>query len=96
MGGVDVMGPWLRLRSEDVLHLLQRIIHMNPECSLITRIPFRLDPCYCVDKLHKRFHYEVDDNFCLHAGSRCSENVDIATGEHWPAVVMCRQCCPFP
>ena len=90
------MGPWLRLRSEDVVHLSQRTIHMNPECSLITRGTFRLDLCYCVDKLHRCFHYEVDNNFCLHASSRCSENVDIATGQNWPAVVMRRRCCPFP
>ena len=35
-------------------------------------------------------HYDVDDNFCLHVNSRCSENVDIAAGWTWPVVVMCR------
>ncbi len=59
-GGVDVMGPWLRLRSEDVVLLSHRTIHMNPAYSLITRSTFRLDLCYCVDKLHRCFHYEVD------------------------------------
>ena len=39
MGGVYVMGPWLRLRSEDALHLSQLIAHINPECSLITEPP---------------------------------------------------------
>ena len=94
--GTDVMGPWVRVRSNEVLHLSQQIVHMNPACSIISRTPYCLTSCYCVDKLHKRFHYEVDTNFCLHVSSRCSENVDLSTGERWPAVVMCRQCCPFP
>ena len=95
-GGVDAMGPWLRPHSDDMLLLSQRTVHMNPGCSLITRGTFSLDLCYCVDKLHRCFHYEVDNNFGLHTSSRCSENVDIAMGQKWPVVVMCRRCCPFP
>ena len=94
--GTDVMGPWVRLQANDVLHLSRDIVHMNPACSIISHTPYCLTSCYCVDKLHKRFHYEVDTNFCLHMSSWCNENVDHVTGERWPAVVMCRQCCPFP
>ena len=94
--GTDVMGPWVRVRSNEVLHLSRHIVHMNPACSIISRTPYCLTSCYCVDKLHKRFHYEVDTNFCLDVSSRCSENVDLSTGERWPVAVMCRQCCPFP
>ena len=94
--GTDVMGPWVRLQANDVLHLCRDIVHMNPACSIISHTPYCLTSCYCVDKLHKRFHYEVDTNFCLHMSSWCNENVDHVTGERWPAVVMCRHCCPFP
>ena len=91
--GTDVMGPWVRLQANDVLHLCRDIVHMNPACSIISHTPYCLTSCYCVDKLHKRFHYEVDTN-CLHMSSWCNENVDHVTSERWPAVVMCRQCCP--
>ena len=35
--------------------------------------------CYCVGKLHRCFHYDVD----MHMGWI------------WPVVIMCRWCCPF-
>ena len=95
-GGVDVMGPWLRVRDTDRLLLCERTVHWSAACPFLQRGAFSLTPCYCVDKLHKCFHYDVDDNFCLHVNSRCSENVDIAAGWIWPVVVMCRWCCPFP
>ena len=94
--GTDVMGPWVRLQATDVLYLCRDIVHMDPACSIISHTPYCLTSCYCVDKLHKRFHYEVDTNFCLHLNSCCNENVDCVTGERWPMVVLCRQCCPFP
>lgn len=94
-GGVDEMGPWLRPRVEDTFLLSQQTVHMNPGCPLITRGAFQLCTCYCVDKLHRCFHYDVDNNFFLHTNRRCSENVDIATGQVWP-VVVCRRCCSFP
>ena len=84
--GTDVMGPWVRLQANEVLHLSRDIVHMNPACSIISHTPYCLTSCYCVDKLHKRFHYEVDTNFCLHVSSWCSENVDHVTGERWPCV----------
>ena len=83
--GTDVSGPWVRLQANEVLHLSRHIVHMNPACSIISHTPYCLTSCYCVDKLHKRFHYEVDTNFCFHVSSWCSENVDHATGERWPA-----------
>ncbi len=96
MVATDVMVPWVRVKADDALYLSHQIVHMNPACSILCRAPYCLTTCYCVDKLHKRFHYEVDTNYCLHVNSRCSENIDIVTGKCWPAVVMCRQCCPFP
>ena len=95
-GGVDEMGPWLRVRDTDRLLLCDRTVHWSSECPVIPSRTFRLTQCYCVDKLHRCFHYDVDDTFCLHVNSRCSENVDIVTGWIWPVVVMCRWCCPFP
>ena len=94
--GTDIRGPWVRLQATDVLYLCRDIVHMDPACSIISHTPYCLTSCYCVDKLHKRFHYEVDTNFCLHLNSCCNENVDCVTGERWPTVVLCRQCCPFP
>ena len=95
-GGVDEMGPWLRVRDTDSLLYCDRTVHWSPECPLLSGRSFRLTQCYCADKLHRCFHYDVDDTFCLHGNSRCNENVDIATGVVWPVVVMCRWCCPFP
>ena len=94
--GTDVMGPWVRLQATDVLYLCRDIVHMDPSCSIISHTPYCLTTCYCVDKLHKLFHYEVDTNFRLHLSSCCNENVDLVTGERWPSVVLCRHCCPFP
>ena len=51
--------------------------------------------CYCVTKLHRCFHYDVDSDFVLHSNCRCSENVDVATDKFWPVVTMCRRCSPF-
>ena len=95
-GGVDVMGPWLRIRENDTLVLGNCTVHWTAECSLHRGEPFPLTRCYCVDKLHKCFHYDVDDAFCLHANCRCSENIDVVAGRIWPVVVMCRWCSPFP
>ena len=76
-GGV---GPWLRVRDTDRLLLCDRTVHWSAECPFLQRATFSLTLCYCVDKLHKCFHCDVDDNFSLHVNSRCSENVDIAAG----------------
>ena len=93
--GTDVMGPWVRLQATDVLYLCRDIVHMDPSCSIISHTPYCLTTCYCLDKLHKLFHCEVDTNFCLHLSSCCNENVDLVTGERWPSVVLCRHCAPF-
>ena len=71
-GGVDEMGPWLRVRDTDCLLLCDRTVHWSSACPLIPGRSFRLMQCYCVDKLHRCFHYDVDDTFCLHGNSRCS------------------------
>ena len=52
--------------------------------------------CYCVNKLRRCFHYDVDSDFVLHSNCRCSENVDVDTDKVWPVVIMCRRCSPFP
>ena len=95
-GGVDAMGPWLRVRETDTLVLDGSTVHWTAQCSLLRRQPWPLTLWYCVDKLHKCFHYDVDDAFCLHTNSRCSENGDVLVGRIWPVVVMCRWCAPFP
>ena len=94
--GLDEMGPWLRVKDTDRLLLGDRTVHWSPDCPFLSSRSFCLTQCYCADKLHKCFHYDVDDNFCLHGNSRCHENVDVAAGVVWPVVVMCRWCCPFP
>ena len=94
-GGVDEMGPWLRVHSTDSLLLSRRMVHMSTGCPFLSSASSSLTLCYCVDKLHRCFHYDVDDHYCLHANSRCSENVDMHTGWIWPVVIMCRWCCPF-
>ena len=63
---------------------------------LTTRRTYPLRMCYCVTKLHRCFHYDVDSDFVLHSNCRCSENVDVATDKFWPVVTMCRPCSPFP
>ena len=95
-GGVDDMGTWLRIRPTDSLILARRMVHMSTRCPFLSRASSSLTLCYCVDKLHRCFHYDVDDNYCLHVNSRCSENVGMHTGWIWPVVIMCRWCCPFP
>ena len=94
--GLDEMGPWLRVKDTDRLLLGDRTVHWSPDCPFLSGRSFGLTQCYCADKLHKCFHYDVDDNFCLHGNSRCHENVDVVAGVVWPVVVMCRWCCPFP
>ena len=95
--GIDeAMGPWLCPQEGDVLLLAHLTVHMDPECVLITRRTYPLRMCYCVTKLHRCFHYEVDSDFVLHSNCRCSENVDVATDKFWPVVTMCRRCSPFP
>ena len=95
--GIDeAMGPWLCPQEEEVLLLAQQTVHMDPECSLINRRTYPLQMCYCVTKLHRCFHYDVDSDFVLHSNCRCSENVDVATDKVWPVVIMCRRCSPFP
>ena len=79
-----------------VLLLAHLTVHMDPECLLITRRTYPLRLCYCVTKLHRCFHYDVDSDFVLHSNCRCSENVDVATDKFWPVVTMCRRCSPFP
>ena len=89
-------GVWMRWGPGCVFALQIHYSFLNEWCICLLGVPFLpLTSCYCVDKLHRCFHYDVDDNFCLHANSRCSENVDINTGWIWPVVVMCRWCCPF-
>ncbi len=89
--GIDEMGPWRRPRAEEALLLAQQTVHMNPGCLLITRGTFQLSTCYCVDKLHRCFHYDVDSDFVLHTNRRCSENADVepglASGNHVPEVL---------
>ena len=92
----ESMGPWLRPQVGDTLLLVQQTVHMNPDCLLINRRTYPLKMCYCVNKLHRCFHYDVDSNFVLHSNCRCSENVDVATNKVWPVVIMCRRCSPFP
>ena len=92
----DAMGPWLCPQEGDVLLLAHLTVHMDPECLLITRRTYPLRLCYCVTKLHRCFHYDVDSDFVLHSNCRCSENVDVATDKFWPVVTMCRRCSPFP
>ena len=70
-------------------------IHTDSLCN-ITRRTYPLRLCYCVTKLHRCFHYDVDSDFVLHSNCRCSENVDVATDKFWPVVTMCRRCSPFP
>ena len=95
--GIDeAMGPWLSPQEGDVLLLAHLTVHMDPECVLITRRTYPLRMCYCVTKLHRCFHYEVDSDLVLHSNCRCSENVDVATDKFWPVVTMCRRCSPFP
>ena len=95
--GIDeAMGPWLCPQEGEVLLLAQQTVHMDPECLLINRRTYPLQMCYCVTKLHRCFHYDVDSNFVLHSNCRCSENVDEATDKVWPVVIMCRRCSPFP
>ena len=95
--GIDeAMGPWLCPQEGDVLLLAQQTVHMDPECLLITRRTYPLQMCYCVTKLHRCFHYDVDSDFVLHSNCRCSENVDVDTDKVWPVVIMCRRCSPFP
>ena len=94
--GLDEMGPWLRVKDTDRLLLGNRTVHWSPDCPFLSGRSFGLTQCYCADKLHKCFHYDVDDNFCLHGNSRCHGNVDVVAGVVWPVVVMCRRCCPFP
>ena len=95
--GIDeAMGPWLCPQEGDVLLLAHLTVHMDPECVLITRRTYPLRMCYCVTKLHRCFHYDVDSDFVLHSNCRCSENVDVATDKFWPVVTMCRRCSPFP
>ena len=94
--GIDeAMGPWLCPQEGDVLLLAHLTVHMDPECVL-TRRTYPLRMCYCVTKLHRCFHYDVDSDFVLHSNCRCSENVDVATDKFWPVVTMCRRCSPFP
>ena len=94
--GIDEMGPWLRVKDTDRLFLGDRTVHWSPNCPFLSGRSFGLTQCYCADKLHKCFHYDVDNNFCLHGNSRCNGNVDVVAGVVWPVVVMCRRCCPFP
>ena len=95
--GIDEgMGPWLCPQEGEVLLLAQQTVHMDPECLLINRRTYPLQMCYCVTKLHRCFHYDVDSDFVLHSNCRCSENVDVATDKVWPVVIMCRRCSPFP
>ena len=96
--GIDeAMGPWLCPQEGDVLLLAHLTVHMDPECLLIiSRRTYPLRMCYCVTKLHRCFHYDVDSDFVLHSNCRCSENVDVATDKYWPVVTMCRLCSPFP
>ena len=95
--GIDeAMGPWLCPQEGDVLLLAQQTVHMDSECLLITRRTYPLQMCYCVTKLHRCFHYDVDSDFVLHSNCRCSENVDVDTDKVWPVVIMCRRCFPFP
>ena len=56
--------------------------------------PLRM--CYCVTKLHRCFHYDVDSDFVLHSNYRCSENVDVATDKFWPVVTMYRHWAASP
>ena len=95
--GIDeAMGPWLCPQVGEVLLLAQQTVHMDPECLLINRRTYPLKMCYCVNKLHRCFHYDVESDFVLHSNCRCSENVDVATNKVWPVVIMCRRCSPFP
>ena len=95
--GIDeAMGSWLCPQEGDVLLLAHLTVHMDPECVLITRRTYPLRMCYCVTKLHRCFHYDVDSDFVLQCNCRCSENVDVATDKFWPVVTMCRRCSPFP
>ena len=56
--GIDeAMGPWLRPQVGDTLLLAQQTVHMNPGCFLISRRTYPLKMCYCVNKLHRCFHY---------------------------------------
>ena len=89
MAGVDVMGPRIRLRPDDQLLLHHRMVHMTATCPLLSSNPPKLTACYCVDCLHRRFHYDIENKYQLHANCRCSENVDMLTGWRWPVVVMC-------
>ena len=94
----EAMGPWLCPQEGDVLLLAHLTVHMDPECLLITRRTYPLRMCYCVTKLHRCFHCDVDSGFVLHSNCRCSENVDVATDKFWPVVTMCRRppVLPFP
>ena len=61
--GIDeAMGPWLCPQEGDVLLLAHLTVHMDSECVLITRRTYPLRMCYCVTKLHRCFHYEVDSD----------------------------------
>ena len=53
------MGPWLRVKDTDRLLLCDRTVHWSPECPLLSGRSFRLTQCYCADKLHRCFHYDV-------------------------------------
>ena len=78
--GIDeAMGPWLCLQEGEVLLLAQQTVHMDSECLLSTRRTYSLQMCYCVTKLRRCFHYDVDSDFVLHSNCRCSENVDVDT-----------------
>ena len=68
--GLDEMGPWLRVKDTDRLLLGDRTVHWSPDCPFLSGRSFGLAQCYCADKLHKCFHYDVDDNFCSHGNSR--------------------------
>ena len=82
--GIDeAMGPWLCPQEGDVLLLAHLTVYMDPECVLTRRTsPLRM--CYCVTKLHRCFHYDVDSDFVLHSNCRCSENVDVAMTSSGP------------
>ena len=61
--GVDAMGPWVRLQPDDQLFLHHRMVHMAASCPLLSTNPPKLTACYCVDRLHRWFHYDVDDKY---------------------------------
>ena len=79
--GIDQLGPWIQPSPDEVLYRSLHVVHMRPTCNALPLACEPISMCFCVKRIHKRFHYMVGYNGELHQACGCA--LDVAPEPNW-------------